>query len=176
MNKVFIALGSNIAPRLGYLTQAIERLQQEPSINHIKKSAVYETEPVGLVDQDRFLNMVVELETNLEPEELLNTCQNIERILGRKREVRWGPRTVDLDILLYNQEQMATDRLTVPHPRLQERAFVLVPLVELCPSLYIRGLGQTASQLLTTLPLQDREGVIKCQPIERVDESKPFEN
>ncbi|GAB2564490.1 2-amino-4-hydroxy-6-hydroxymethyldihydropteridine diphosphokinase [Gracilibacillus alcaliphilus] len=176
MNTAYIALGSNIAPRLDFLTQAIELLQQQETINITKQSSIYETEPVGLVEQDPFLNMVISLETELKPEELLDTCQQIEQLLGRKRDIRWGPRTIDLDILLYNQTYIESDRLLIPHPRLHERAFVLIPLAEVSPSLYIRGLDQTISELLTQLPLQDKEGVIACQPIEGVNESKPFEN
>ncbi|WP_066185570.1 MULTISPECIES: 2-amino-4-hydroxy-6-hydroxymethyldihydropteridine diphosphokinase [Gracilibacillus] len=174
MNKVYIALGSNIAPRFNYLYRAIDILQQHEDIEVAKQSSVYETDPVGYTDQEQFLNMVIELETTLEPIALLNVCQSIERKLGRKRDIRWGPRTIDLDILLYNQTSIVNDRLVVPHRRLHERAFVLIPLAEIHPSLYIESLEQSISELVGQLPLQDKEGVVKCQPTEGVRESKPF--
>ena len=98
-------------------------------------SSIYETDPVGYVDQDAFLNIVVELETSLTPHELLKKCNEIEAELGRTREIHWGPRTVDLDILLYNEENMKTENLIIPHPRMTERGFVLIPLVEINPDL-----------------------------------------
>ncbi|EEL52564.1 2-amino-4-hydroxy-6- hydroxymethyldihydropteridine pyrophosphokinase [Bacillus cereus Rock3-44] len=94
-------------------------------------SSVYETDPVGYTDQNRFLNLVIKISTNLLPQELLVVTQKVEVGLGRKREIRWGPRTVDLDILLYNQENIESENLIVPHPRMFERAFVIVPLLEI---------------------------------------------
>ncbi|WP_303967666.1 2-amino-4-hydroxy-6-hydroxymethyldihydropteridine diphosphokinase [Sporosarcina ureae] len=131
MNNAYLSLGSNIGNRLEHLQQAVELLNEHPSIKVLKVSSVYETEPVGLTEQAKFLNIVVNLETTLEATELLSACQSIENKLGRMRKIRWGPRTVDLDILLYNEEHIQLEHLIIPHIRMQERAFVLVPLVEI---------------------------------------------
>lgn len=100
-------------------------------IKVVSTSSIYETDPVGYEDQDKFLNMVIKVNTSLGPFELLDTCLDIEQKLGRKREIKWGPRTIDLDILLYNNENIETENLTVPHPRMKERAFVMIPLMEI---------------------------------------------
>lgn len=130
-NVVYVALGSNIGDRYTYLSQAIELLNKNPHIRVEDISSVYETDPVGYTDQNRFLNLVIKISTNLLPQELLVVTQKVEVGLGRKREIRWGPRTVDLDILLYNQENIESENLIVPHPRMFERAFVIVPLLEI---------------------------------------------
>ncbi|MEZ0479571.1 2-amino-4-hydroxy-6-hydroxymethyldihydropteridine diphosphokinase [Planococcus sp. SSTMD024] len=135
MNEAYLSLGSNLGDRKAQLQEAVRLLQANPSISNIRMSSIYETAPVGYLDQGAFLNLVIRLETSLSPLELLDACQEIEQILQRERLVRWGPRTVDLDLLLYGQEKMTTERLTLPHPRMYERAFVLVPLQELMPSL-----------------------------------------
>lgn len=137
MNEVYLSLGSNLGDRKAQLQEAVRLLQSNPSISNMKMSSIYETAPVGYLDQHAFLNLVIRLETSLSPLELLDICQEIEQALHRERLVRWGPRTVDLDVLLYGQEQLATERLTIPHPRMYERAFVLVPLQELMPSLIL---------------------------------------
>lgn len=131
MNKSYLSLGSNMGNRLEMLKQAVSSLKEHPSIDVLKISSLYETDPVGFTEQDPFLNMVIYLQTDLSAYELLDACQNIENELNRKREIRWGPRTIDLDILLYNHDEVKTDRLIIPHPRMHERAFVLVPLLEL---------------------------------------------
>ncbi|OED30947.1 2-amino-4-hydroxy-6-hydroxymethyldihydropteridine diphosphokinase [Planococcus maritimus] len=135
MNKAYLSLGSNLGDRKRQLQEAVRLLRANPAISNVKISSIYETAPVGYLDQGAFLNLAVRLETNLSPLDLLAVCQEVERNLQRERLVRWGPRTVDLDILLYGQEQLATDELTIPHPRMYERAFVLVPLRDLLPSL-----------------------------------------
>lgn len=137
MNEVYLSLGSNLGDRKAQLQEAVRLLQSNPSISNMKMSSIYETAPVGYLNQDAFLNLVIRLETSLSPLGLLDACQEIEQALHRERLVRWGPRTVDLDVLLYGQEQLATERLTIPHPRMYERAFVLVPLQELMPSLIL---------------------------------------
>ncbi|ARF14205.1 2-amino-4-hydroxy-6-hydroxymethyldihydropteridine diphosphokinase [Sporosarcina ureae] len=131
MNNAYLSLGSNIGDRLEHLQHAVQLLNEHSSINVLQVSSVYETEPVGLTEQAKFLNVVVRLETTLEATELLSACQSIENKLGRMRKIRWGPRTVDLDILLYNEEHIQLENLIIPHLRMQERAFVLVPLVEI---------------------------------------------
>ncbi|KXZ20473.1 2-amino-4-hydroxy-6-hydroxymethyldihydropteridine diphosphokinase [Bacillus nakamurai] len=132
-NTAYIGLGSNIGDRERYLRQAVAMLAQHQHVTVTKVSSIYETDPVGYEDQDQFLNMAVEVNTSLSPFELLELTQNIEAELGRTREVRWGPRTADLDILLYNRENIETEQLIVPHPRMYERLFVLTPLKEICP-------------------------------------------
>lgn len=134
-NIAFIGLGSNIGDRYRYLVQAIQLLTARSDIELINYSSIYETDPVGYEDQAQFLNMVIEVKTNLKAEKLLEVCLQTELVLGRKREVKWGPRTIDLDILLYNQENMETEKLVVPHPRMAERAFVIVPLLEIKPDI-----------------------------------------
>ncbi|MFX3624179.1 MAG: 2-amino-4-hydroxy-6-hydroxymethyldihydropteridine diphosphokinase [Ectobacillus sp.] len=129
-NIAYLSLGSNIDDRYGYLKRAISLLSAHPSIQVQDTSSVYETEPVGYTEQSCFLNMAIKISTSLTPEELLNVIQSIEKELGRKRKIRWGPRTIDLDILLYNHENIETESLVIPHPRMYERAFVLVPLAE----------------------------------------------
>lgn len=133
MNKSYLSLGSNMGDRLGMLREAVRLLKEHRKIDIMKISSLYETDPVGFTDQDAFLNMVVYLQTDLSALELLEVCQDIERKLDRKRDKRWGPRTIDLDILLYNKEELETEKLIIPHPRMHERAFVLVPLLELDP-------------------------------------------
>ena len=135
MNESYLSLGSNMGDRLQMLKQAVRSLSEHPQIEVAAISSLYETEPVGFTEQEPFLNMVVHIRTELPALELLNVCQEIEQELQRKRIVRWGPRTIDLDILLYNQDNMESERLIVPHPRMHERAFVLIPLLEVNPSL-----------------------------------------
>ncbi|WP_371931951.1 2-amino-4-hydroxy-6-hydroxymethyldihydropteridine diphosphokinase [Mesobacillus subterraneus] len=143
--------------RFGYLTQAIILLEKYENIAVVKTSSVYETDPVGYTDQDQFLNMVIQVKTSLEPIELLDTCLEIELKLGRKREVKWGPRTLDLDILLYNNENVETEKLTIPHPRMSERAFVILPLLEMDPNLMLPTMKEPLKNCLLSIP--DREGV-----------------
>lgn len=157
MKQAWIALGSNIAPRETYLQQAIQMLSEHEEIKLNQVSTVYETEPVGYENQDQFLNLVAEVETSLDPMDLLRICQKIEQDLGRKRIIRWGPRTVDLDILLYSTENMNVEELILPHPRMHERAFVLVPLAEIAPELLLKD--KRVQEWLDTLPAQDVQGV-----------------
>lgn len=161
MNIVYIGLGTNIEPRKKYLDDALEQLVKHASITIRERSSIYETEPVGYADQADFLNMVIEAETPLSSITLLDRLQEIERRLGRTREVRFGPRTIDLDILLYNQENSEIERLILPHPRMTERAFVLVPLEEIAPDLYIRSFGKTVREMLGELDQADLNGVRK---------------
>jgi 2-amino-4-hydroxy-6-hydroxymethyldihydropteridine diphosphokinase len=156
-NTAFIALGSNLGNRYDNLMDALQLLTRYPEICLVNCSSVYETDPVGYEDQDQFLNMVVELQTDWSPFELLEVCLKIELELGRKREIKWGPRTIDLDILLYNQENIETEKLIVPHPRMHERAFVVVPLLEIQPDVAIPGMEKPLHTSLDELP--DKEGV-----------------
>jgi 2-amino-4-hydroxy-6-hydroxymethyldihydropteridine diphosphokinase len=151
MKRVFIALGTNIEPREQHLTDAIERLTNNEYISMQKKSSIYQTAPVGYADQADFLNMVIEIGTSLTALDLLDLCQGIERCLGRKRNIRFGPRTIDLDILVYNQENRQTERLIIPHPRMHERAFVLIPLEEIAPELVIPKIDKRVADLINEL-------------------------
>jgi 2-amino-4-hydroxy-6-hydroxymethyldihydropteridine diphosphokinase len=134
---VYVGLGTNLGDKEFNLKQALAALSSCPGINLEAVSSFYLTEPRGRTDQDWFLNAAARIGTNLAPQVLLTTLQAIEASLGRVREVPWGPRTIDLDILLYGNRVINTVNLTVPHPRLKERAFVLIPLAELAPELIL---------------------------------------
>jgi 2-amino-4-hydroxy-6-hydroxymethyldihydropteridine diphosphokinase len=132
-HTVYIALGTNLGDRSANLSAAIESLPPEVAV--LAESQVYETPPWGYEDQPAFLNMVVKAETNLKPEPLLKYLKQLESELGREQNFRWGPRLIDLDILFYDDLVIDTPPLVIPHPRLHERAFVLVPLMEVAPDL-----------------------------------------
>lgn len=155
-NVVYIGLGSNQGERVMLLKKSIELLDKDASIEITNFSSIYETAPVGYIDQESFLNMVLEISTIYTPYQTLDILQSIENKLGRKRVIRWGPRTIDLDILLYNQENIVSERLIVPHPRMKERGFVLIPLSEINPNLNLPG-DQSLTTLIQQLP--DIEGV-----------------
>lgn len=133
MTRVYIGLGSNLGNPEANIREALEMLDRRTEIKVIAVSSLYLTEPVGLEDQPWFYNCVAELETELAPEQLMDILQSIENGLGRVRTIRWGPRTVDLDILLFGKLTIDNERLIVPHPRMQERSFVMVPLDEIAP-------------------------------------------
>ncbi|NUK32004.1 2-amino-4-hydroxy-6-hydroxymethyldihydropteridine diphosphokinase [Parageobacillus sp. VR-IP] len=156
-NYAYIALGSNIGNRLYYLREAVKALDNHEQISVTATSSIYETEPVGYINQDKFLNMVVKITTALSPFALLEVTQKIEQKFGRKREIRWGPRTLDLDILLYNHENIETEQLIIPHPRMTERAFVMIPLLEINHDIHIPNVSQCLEDFIDRLP--DREGV-----------------
>ncbi|MGE7980664.1 2-amino-4-hydroxy-6-hydroxymethyldihydropteridine diphosphokinase [Psychrobacillus sp. NPDC093200] len=171
MNLAYISLGSNIGNRLEFLQEAVGLLKETKQIEVKRMSSVYETDPVGYVDQAAFLNIVVELETLYSPHELLKKCNEIEDLLGRKRLVRWGPRTVDLDILLYNEENMKTEDLIIPHPRMTERGFVLVPLVEINSEL----VHPSTKQAFSNIVHDQKEGVHLWKSFDGVDAFVHFE-
>ena len=145
--KAFVGIGSNLGDREGNLRRAIDVLSAEEGIEVVAVSELRETEPVGPVEQGPFLNGAVQLETSLGPRELLARLLAVENRLGRVRGERWGPRTIDLDLLLYGVETIEEPGLTVPHPRLHERRFALEPLVDLDPALEIPGLGPISTLL-----------------------------
>lgn len=157
MTFAYLSLGSNLGDREATLRGAVARLKAGPKIEVRAVSSLYETTPVGLREQPDFLNAAVKIETALAPEALLDRCLEIEKAFDRRREVRWGPRTLDLDIILYGELTMATERLILPHPRAKERAFVLVPLLELDPELQIEG--ERASSLLKELQQDEAQQV-----------------
>ena len=139
-HNAYIALGSNMGDREHYLTAALKMLEaEEGRIRLAGISDIYETIPVGYTEQGNFLNMVCRVFTSFDPFALLSTLQNIETQLERKRIIRWGPRTLDLDLLLYDEIELHSEILTVPHPRMFERAFVLIPLRDVYPSEDIKG-------------------------------------
>ncbi len=156
-NKAYISLGSNIGEREENLLAAINHLHTHTNIEVENISSIYETDPVGYEEQDQFLNMVIEVKTSLSQFELLEICQNIEKNLGRKRDIRWGPRTIDLDILLFNHENINSEQLTVPHPRMHERAFVIIPLLEIDSGIKLPTMEIPLQAVLEER--SDREGV-----------------
>lgn len=154
MSKAIISLGSNIKDRQGYLNQAIKSLQDFSKI--IKTSSFYETEPYGNKDQEWFLNAVISIETKLSPTELLEKCQEIENNLGRVRKEKWGARTLDLDILFYNNEVIEDKNLVIPHKEIAKRSFVLTPLNEIEPEFTHPVLNKTVKQLYQELKTTDK--------------------
>lgn len=157
---VYLGLGSNLGDRYANLRSAVEQLTA-PDLRLLRLSGLYETEPIGLRDQAWFLNQVAEFETDLMPLQLLRRAQKVERALGRRRTVRNGPRTLDVDILLFGSAVVDCDDLTVPHPRYHERRFVLAPLAELNPALRDPRTHQSVAQLLQA---------VRGQAVRRVQE------
>jgi 2-amino-4-hydroxy-6-hydroxymethyldihydropteridine diphosphokinase len=149
--RAFLGLGSNLGERESMIRQALEGISALPQTDLVRASSLYDTEPVGDVEQPNFLNAVAQVETDLAATQLLWNLQLIEKRLGRERTRRWGPRVIDLDLLLYGDEVIDEPSLRVPHPELTRRAFVLVPLVELEPLLVHPVTGETMLSHLTRL-------------------------
>ena len=148
MTRAYVGLGSNLGDRQATLDAALSALADDPEIDVVAVSAVRETDPVGLTQQPRFLNAAAAVETELDPRSLLERLLAIERRLGRTRAgPRFGPRTIDLDLLVYGSERLAEPGLELPHPRLHERRFVLEPLAELDPGLVVPGRGPVGALL-----------------------------
>jgi 2-amino-4-hydroxy-6-hydroxymethyldihydropteridine diphosphokinase len=145
VTRAYVGLGSNLGEREETIRAAVAALPGVVAVSHLR-----ETDPVGLTEQPRFLNGVAALETRLSARELLDTLLAIELQLGRERRERWGPRTIDLDLLLYGEAEIDEPGLTVPHPRLHERRFALEPLAELAPGLRVPGRG-AVDELLAEL-------------------------
>ena len=133
MTRAYLGLGSNQGDRVALLNAALERLEASGRVRVTKRSSLYETAPVGLTEQPWFVNLAAEVETDLDPQDLLEVVLAAERDLGRVRTKRWGPRTVDIDILLYDDVQVDTPVLAIPHPEIVRRRFVLEPLLEIAP-------------------------------------------
>ena len=153
MKTIYLSLGSNVGDRRAHLNQAIELLPAS-GVQILRTSPIYETEPVDYVNQSWFLNLVLEAETELFPLQLLTRTQRIERSLGRIRTNPKGPRTIDIDILLYARAIVRMARLEIPHPRMIERRFVLQPLADLAPDLRHPVVHQSIRQLLESAPPQ----------------------
>ena len=135
MSRAYLALGSNLGDRVAYLQQAVDALAACPAVHVAAVSRVYETAPVGGPRQDAYLNAVVAIDTGLDPHALLALAQTIEQDAQRVRAERWGPRTLDVDLLLYDDVRLGEPDLTLPHPRMRERGFVLAPRRDVAPAL-----------------------------------------
>jgi 2-amino-4-hydroxy-6-hydroxymethyldihydropteridine diphosphokinase len=159
-HTVYLSLGSNLGDRAAQIESALARLAEE-NVRVVKRSSFYETEPVEFLAQGWFLNIAVEAETELMPRQLLQVIRQIERELGRKRIVRSGPRTIDIDILLFGANIMSAADLEIPHPRMPERRFVLVPMAEIAPALRHPVLRLTMAELLAAT--KDRSQVRRMQ-------------
>lgn len=156
---VFLSLGSNMGTRQANLDKTIELLSQRLKVELV--SSIYDTEPIGNIDQPRFLNLVCQVNTRLAPEELLTLAKSIELKLGREPGTPNAPRPIDIDILFYGNQVIKTRELVIPHPRLTERAFVLVPLAEIAPDLVHPVNGKTVRELLKDIT--ERQGVLKWE-------------
>ena len=168
IQNAYVGLGSNLGDRAGHLLLAV-RGMLDASLDVIRLSSIYETEPVEYEQQPAFLNMVAELRgsTLPSPEQTLARLLRIEYALGRTRDVRMGPRTIDLDLLIFKDQQIETELLSVPHPRLATRRFVLVPLNELVPGLVHPVLGKSISELLSQT--KDESSVVRWKPAKATD-------
>ena len=165
MTICYLALGSNIEDRVGYLAFAVSQLRQIPGLSVKAVSPVYETEPIGGPEQDSYLNAVVKVQTGMPAKQLLQHCQRIESMAHRTREVHWGPRTLDVDVIMVGTQISDDPLLILPHPRTHERAFVLVPLRDIEKHAVIPSRGKIAD-LLAQVSL---EGVAKFAPASMID-------
>lgn len=163
-HRVFLSLGSNMGDPEANLEESIRRIAGLPGLLVVGKSSVYHTEPQGIRDQAWFANQVLELRCNgfWTPETMLKGLLNLELLMGRTRELRWGPRIIDLDLLLFDNEVRATETLQLPHPRMRERAFVLVPLAEIAPELCPGPGKENIKELLEQISF-DVEGTVITQ-------------
>lgn len=157
MNKAYLGLGTNMGDRENYLKSAINLLNDNENIIVTNKSKIYETKAWGYTKQDDFLNICIEIKTYLNEYELLKICQEIELKLNRERIIRWGPRTIDIDILFFNDITLDDEKLYIPHPRISERAFVLIPLMDINQNLSIKG--KVIGEYLNSLTNDEREEV-----------------
>ena len=154
--RAYIGLGGNLGDPAAAMAAALRALDADPGIKVAAVSSLYRTPPWGVTDQPDFLNAVAALDTKLPPRALLEACLDAERALKRVRGLRWGPRTIDLDILLYGDARIAEEGLQVPHPRMEGRAFVIAPLAEIAP-----GVSVGAKTAAEWLPLLDLSGIVR---------------
>jgi 2-amino-4-hydroxy-6-hydroxymethyldihydropteridine diphosphokinase len=161
--SAFLALGSNLGDRLGHLRRAVGLLNEVDGVRVVRSSRVYETAPVGPPQPD-YLNAVIEVESTLAPRDLLRACLGVEQAMGRVREERWGPRVIDVDVLTYDDERIDEPDLVVPHPRMHERAFVLVPLLELTADPMLPGGAHMADVRLADDAVSDVRAVAPPLP------------
>ncbi len=148
MHRAWIGLGSNLGDRLGYIKKALAMVGALPGTDVVNVSSIYDTRPVGREEQPRFLNAAAEVTTDLDARAFMNELLAIEDRCGRFRRVAWGPRTLDIDLLLFDDVQIEDPELTVPHPRMTKRPFVLIPLEEIAPDLLIPGVGKNIRLLV----------------------------
>ncbi|WP_139492537.1 2-amino-4-hydroxy-6-hydroxymethyldihydropteridine diphosphokinase [Brevibacillus dissolubilis] len=172
--QAYLALGTNIGDRELNLQAAVDEIHHTEGITVQQLSAVYETDPVGYTDQPAFFNMVIRVETTLEPQALLTQLLSIEQELGRVRTVRWGPRTIDIDILLYGTERVELPELTIPHQAMFSRAFVLVPLRDVWEGGQLAGTTRTIDEWIALT--EDHKGVHKWGTLDWEAESEPSAN
>jgi len=158
----YIGLGSNLENPAQQLRKALKELDRLPDTRLIKASSLYSSKPVGPQDQPDFVNAVAQLETNLEPLALLDQLQALEQAHRRVRERHWGPRTLDLDLLLFNEQVISHPRLTVPHAHMHERGFVLLPLAEISPKLTLPGKG-SITDILPNIATDDLQILTKSE-------------
>ena len=147
----YLGLGANLGNREENIKNAIYRLSSDPDIQIITRSSLIETKPYGNIDQPDFINSVIEIDTDLTAEKLLSKCLSVENELGRKRNKKWGPRTIDIDILFYGKTFIKFEQLTVPHPDLHNREFVLYSLNEICPDFIHPVLNKSIKELYLEL-------------------------
>ena len=154
MPQGYLGIGANLDLRILYCYQAMYQIQKSASVCVVERSSFYETEPFGYEEQNWFINLVLKIQTELSPRDLLRLTQEIEKNLGKNTPFKWGPRTIDIDILLYEDEQISEPDLIIPHPLLHLRKFVLYPMAEIAPDLRHPALGKTMRELLHICPDQ----------------------
>lgn len=161
--RVYLSLGTNLGDRGVHLKMALRRLAEIRTVRIIAQSDIFETDPVGGPDQPAFLNMAAEIETDLAPLELLDAVKAIEADMGRTDTGRWGPRVIDIDLILCGQQQVSEDRLTVPHPEFRRRAFVLEPLRQIAPDAVDPVTGKTVTELAAAPEAMGRVRRLECR-------------
>lgn len=161
--RIFLGLGSNLGDREGYLAKARAGLMQTKRISLVDASSIYETAPVGVIDQPAFLNQVIEVRSELEPDDLLDEALEIEQALGRERRQRCGPRTIDIDLLCYGERIIQSERLTLPHPEAHRRRFVLEPWAEIAPEFFLVPLEKMIRELLIECTDQSMVRVVESR-------------